>query len=953
MVSALCASGASNYNVRGEIELPSEWVAFALPFGNEEFTPSNEQLAAIPKSIAVGDREAQPMKVVSNEAMLHLEECFGGVKKGNCAMLYLAIESTEEQIVTFGFGADWWFDAWLNGRKIAGTGIEGNKEWPPSITNYPVDAMLKKGGNVLAVKFVSGSGTSTLTVGGPAELRKIPKAKWATLDTPTMLRRHYGGVGLDSDTRGMPLKEAAIAIPKEATLQERTAAEELSRYIGRIVGKEIPIAAEGAMPSPNMHIIYIGASDFAARAGVGLDAFAEEQWLIRTLGGNLILAGGGMRGTLYAVWHFLEDVCGVRWWTPYEESTPSTPELAIGPLDMQGRPAFALRLFATHNRMLTEEGRERLWAPRNRVNSELHWTIPAEYGGSVDYGTPGFVHTEAEYLVEMKRRNILKPEWCAMKNGMRGGKENYLNQLCLSNLEMRDAFLGILRDNIAKDRRSLKVPPKIYNISLNDTSTKCECPECAAKVKKYGFDTGLLLEFVNQMAAGIADDYPDIIISTLAYMNTEPVPFGIRPARNVVITLCDTQSNYLRPIPEDDRFGKLLKNWSTCADELFIWDYHSNFRDHCIPMPFESTIQTDWQLFSKYSVKGVFTEYYPFLEDLWYLRIFLMAKLSENPFANQQRIINDFTDGYYGAAGRHVREYIKLVNDAAAADDVSKVATMSTLEACRYVTPELAVKMQGIFERAEEAANGDDVLLKRLRLARLAADKSAYILFGKIAPGALKISREQLAARIRETVDAQYAFVLDGVIPQWKKRAEGGRDNFLKFLEDEIVWDDCDDIERLTWAQKAWRPKPYAALEVGRLSFSADEKFSGAGSIRFEVSHEDVVKKLQENPKTDRIGVNYLHGGDFSRFTSYQFQLKCESEHHPEIYVSIGPTKIVKLLERDEKTNGWRLFRIPCKGLFKDPCTHTYLRLFALPSEFRDGDSIDLRIDEMKLSVWN
>ena len=92
-----------------------------------------------------------------------------------------------------------------------------------------------------------------------------------------------------------------------------------------------------------------------------------------------------------------------------------------------------------------------------------------------------------------------------------------------------------------------------------------------------------------------------------------------------------------------------------------------------------------------------------------------------------------------------------------------------------------------------------------------------------------------------------------------------------------------------------------------------------------------------------------MHGGDFSRYTAYQFQFKCESPHHPEIWVSIGSTKWVKILNRNEVTSGWRKIKIPCQGLFKRPCTHTYLRVFSTPRSFKEDDRIDLYIDEMKL----
>ena len=938
--------GKAKYDVKGDFSLGVQWTVFPVGIGDMSFNPSEEELKEIPESIQVGKEMVKPQTLESTDSVLDLKTVFGGIRMHNTVLLYQEIQSPKAATATLGFGCDWWFTAWLNGEKIADTGKEGNKAWPSSVTNYPVDVRLKAGRNLLVVKFSSGSGTSVFKAAGPSELKKIPQHKWDIQSVPVVLRDDFGGVSVEFAPQTIAIAKSVIVIPEKATIQEQTAAEELSRYLGRIVEKSLPIVIEkDELPANG---IFVGNTRFASRVNTGIDSFAEEQWLNRTVEGNMILAGGGRRGTLYAVWHFLEDVCGVRWWTPYEESVPGKKELEIAPLDRQGKPAFSFRMFSTHNRMITPEGKEQLWAPRNRVNGELHYSIPLEYGGSMDYGTPGFVHTEALYLNEMKRRNILKPEWCALKDGVRGGKKG-LNQLCFSNQEMRKAFLQILCDNIENDRKKLKNPPSIYNVSFNDTSTKCECKECAAIVSKYGCDTGLLLDFLNELANDIADDYPEVKIATLAYMNTEPLPFGIKPAENVIITFCDTMSNYIRPIPEDDRFGRLLKEWSNAAKEIYIWDYHSNFADKCQPMPFEYTIQRDWQLMRKNSATGIFTEYYPVFEDMHSLRLYLMAKIAEDPFVDQQRLINDFTDGYYGKAGVHIRRYLKLVNDAAMEDRKSYVSTQSTLEKCQYVTPALVVEMQRIFDVAEKAVVGDGVLLGRVRHARLAADKAAFILYPKIEKGALKESRDDIGKRIQATVDDRLEIVLKDVVPYWRKRAEGMRKKFLQFMEGEIVWDNCDDIERMTWGQQAWRPKPFTAKEVGKLSADTVDKVEGKGSIRFEVSYDDVLEKQKAMPKIDCIGFNYLHGSDFSRYVAYEFSLKCDTPQHPEIWCSIGFTKRMKLLERNEVTNGWKVYKFPSAGLFEKPCTHTYLRVFSTPESFKQGDRIDLRIDNMKL----
>lgn len=945
----LCSFAAPKPAVKGSVILPGKWTMFILPEKKSKFIPSQADLKKIPATLVYGKQKLKSQTVESKDCTIDLGKIFGKDKIDKGALLYLEIDSAKSEFATLGFGADWWFTAWFNGKKIADTGLEGNKAWPPAITNYPVEVPLKKGKNLLVVKFVSGSGTSILKVGGPVDLRKVPANRWDVQYTPKELRRHYTGLKLEAVPQTIRMKDAVIVLPAKPTVQEKKAAEELANYLQKITGKKLQIIPENDKMTSN--VIYVGKTKYAAGKNVGFDAFDEEQWLNRTVEGNLILGGGGTRGTLYAVWRFLEDSCGVRWWTPYEETVPSNPGLQIAPINKQGKPAFSIRIFDTHDRLISKSKKESLWAPRNRVNGELHWTIPFEYGGSMDFGKPGFVHTEGAYLVQMKRMKILKPEWCALKKGKRGGKNNFLNQLCFSNREMRKAFIGLLRKFIESDRKNNPNPPKIYNISFNDTSSRCECADCVALNRKYGCDTGLLMEFLNEIAKDIAEDYPEIKIATLAYMNTEPVPLGIKPADNVIITFTDTLSNYIKPIPEDDRFGRLLKNWSKVTNNLMIWDYHSNFADKCQPMPFESTIQTDWQLMKKNSAIGIFTEYYPVFEDLHSWRLYLMAKLAEDPFLDQQQLLLDFTNGYYGKAGTFIRKYILLVNDAARNDDISHVSTQSPMERCRYINPALVVKMQKMFDKAEQAVKGNKILLERVRHARLAADKAAYLLYAKLPKGTIKDTKNQIEKRIRETVKNRCAIISKDALPNsvGAKRLPKAQSRFLNFLETTVLWDNCDNIDRKTWAQRAWRPKSFAPIEIGKLTPSTKEKVSGKGSIRFEVSYEDVQEKLKKMPKLDRVGFNYLHGSDFSRYTAYEFYLKCDSDKHPEIYVAIGYTKWVKILNRNQKTNGWKKFTIPCKGLMKKPCTHTYFRLFATPKGFKPGDKIDLYIDEMKL----
>ncbi len=89
---------------------------------------------------------------------------------GKMAHVFVPINSPESQKVTLGFGADYGVQAWVNGDLVLEV-FDARAGWPPSIRDHLVDVHLNEGTNVLAVRFVSGKGSSLLALGGPKELR--------------------------------------------------------------------------------------------------------------------------------------------------------------------------------------------------------------------------------------------------------------------------------------------------------------------------------------------------------------------------------------------------------------------------------------------------------------------------------------------------------------------------------------------------------------------------------------------------------------------------------------------------------------------------------------------------------------------------------------------------------------------------------------------------------------
>ena len=130
----------------------------------------------------------------------------------------------------------------------------------------------------------------------------------------------------------------SVAMPGAPESWEKTAVAELKAYLGKsaLDGK---VTVEGC----DAVVFHVGDTDFAKSKGLGSDAFADEEWCIRSFGRDVVLNGGGTRGALYAVFRFLEDDCGIRWWMDGDEDVPAARPLKFAKLDRRGKPFFAVR----------------------------------------------------------------------------------------------------------------------------------------------------------------------------------------------------------------------------------------------------------------------------------------------------------------------------------------------------------------------------------------------------------------------------------------------------------------------------------------------------------------------------------------------------------------------------------------------------------------------------------
>lgn len=494
-----------------------------------------------------------------------------------------------------------------------------------------------------------------------------------------------------------------IVTAKDAISSERTAAEELQFYVKKISGVLLPIVNDVTAEKKG---IYIGQSAKISEllGGVERTKHKPDEIIIKTVGDQLIVSGARPRGALYAVYTLVEDYWGVRFWTATETFCPKQTTLKLPELNVRYAPPFAVR-------ESTYPGFGDIHFAV-RLKSNGHWTkIPSAYGGHEEL--LGWCHTlsailpPAEYFAK-------HPEWYALLEGKRRPD----GQLCLTNLDMRKEFVkraaNLLRDN---------PNARLISISQNDGYGFCTCEKCQEVCQREGGkQSGVLLEFVNPVAAELETAFPGVQVETLAYRDTRQPPKTIKPRANVIIRLCSIEADFGSSLNSEANAGfrNDVLEWSRLAGQLYVWNYVANFANYFFPHPNLLNQAKDLQFLRDHNTVAIFEQgengsngYGDFVQ----LRTYLIGKLMWNPDLEVAALIHEFMTGYYGAAAPALETYLTLLNHDLDQAPRPKIATY--LYNTNWLSLATLAKSFKAMQQAVVAVDGQTPYDKRVKRAQL------------------------------------------------------------------------------------------------------------------------------------------------------------------------------------------------------------------------------------------
>ncbi|MBQ6165190.1 MAG: DUF4838 domain-containing protein [Clostridia bacterium] len=424
------------------------------------------------------------------------------------------------------------------------------------------------------------------------------------------------------------------------------AAEKLAYYIGNVCGAE-PAVTQGG---PGDGEVYLG-----------VDPAVGNGFVIEETGGAVSVTGSDLAMAVRGVYAFLERYAGVRCYTSALTKCEKSEVVVPTGEKYVWTPTFEY----TDTDWLSPRNTE--YSLFNGLNGGQYRTIPAEFGGTVDY-ISSFGHSLTNQFCSKGKYFESHPEYFAYYLGKRTDQ-----QLCLSNPEV----LRIVKEEVfdlLREKHDPSLPLQIVSLTQADNIAFCTCSECRRIDRQYGSHAGTMLTFVNEIARAVKEaGYDNVAIDTFAYRYTRTPPQGIAPEDNVIVRLCTIECCFSHPFDDptcktNAEFMKDLAGWSAICRRLYIWDYCTDYSAFVGIFPDFGTLQRNMQIFAENNVRGVYEEGNYTMQaetEFGELRSYLIGRLMLDPYTDLESERDAFLNAYYGAGGEYLAEFLDIVTERA------------------------------------------------------------------------------------------------------------------------------------------------------------------------------------------------------------------------------------------------------------------------------------------------
>ena len=454
------------------------------------------------------------------------------------------------------------------------------------------------------------------------------------------------------------------------------AVAELRKYIEIACGIKSAII-HGRKPEGRFIQLGLGASG---------ELEGEEAYRIDIRPDRILLLGGSPRAVLYAVYTFLEEHVGFRWFYPGEDITPKrSPEFLDLLMQSSSRKQYTpdfdtrMRRYLVYDlgkagtqlagAILETIPREADWMAKNRVNvfqfaldhnrhTLDHWKafrkyIPEFRKRSITLGVGG--HCSFMFLGPEEHKN--HPDWYPSLDRI----ASHNDMFCTRNEEAVSHYIGNMK-------RFLRENPEVEYFAPwpNDNAVWCTCDMCRSLSVADRY-----LELNNRTFTELKAESPRIRMTHFVYQTHLDPPARVLPEKGLSVTICTWGRDLSVPFSDErtpSEFREALEKWrsitaSNGAGLILHEKYarHLGFGPQTLPAP---ALEQDLRHFKSLRISGLELPMAYMGRWIKGLSYYAIARLLWDTGLSADGIIDDYCSYYYGPIHEHLKKAYEVFSES-------------------------------------------------------------------------------------------------------------------------------------------------------------------------------------------------------------------------------------------------------------------------------------------------
>lgn len=456
-----------------------------------------------------------------------------------------------------------------------------------------------------------------------------------------------------------------IVVSENAAEEENVAASELAYFFNQATNISLTIEDDSKTYDENARIFSVGETKVMQSRGVIVDKeeLNSQGFIIKTVGNNLILCGGGEFGTLWAVYAFLEHAFHYDCLSADEILLDkNVTELVKYNFDIKSIPSINERFASTPHTNVDITTAHRMRFTNRETESFIQL-------GSIH---DSFKVLPPEVYNDATKTETYHPEWY-MKTG---------EQLCYSargdeeklNLMVQTAFENIkiyITENPRKNN---------FMFGQEDKNVWCDCNACKSSRKTYNTDAAVVIKFMNKLSLLVNDWLKEVSpgrevnIYFFAYHKTteapvkmvdgvyQPIDDSVRCGKNVGVYYAPISAKYTLDFDHslNATYKELLMKWNALTENITLYLYQTNFRYYLVPYNTFNSMQPIYDFCASTGCKGLYDQGQmdnQVCTGFTYLREYLASKVLWNSKCDAAYYTDKFFENFYRTAEKPMRAY--------------------------------------------------------------------------------------------------------------------------------------------------------------------------------------------------------------------------------------------------------------------------------------------------------